>query len=210
MLAIRSLFPLLFLNPTCASESSLSSPPLALTFSPPASSSLSPLPVSSQPQQRGFGNGEACRETSRSPSGNQLTPYFRPKLLTSGQAPHFWSTLLGPLPVAETPPRAPGPAWPDGWSFQADEGLGWGQRVGSGHPCKFWAGTLGTVGGGPGHVVKTGRDQDGRGKGAVRGGRPHLRFRVASRLPLTEAGASVWCPGAQTWPCLVRFLPTGW
>ena len=104
------------------------------------------------------------------------------------QAPHFWSTLLGPLPVTETPPRVPGPAWPDGWSFQADEGLGWGQRVGSSHPCRFWAGTLGTVGGGPGHVVKTGWDQEGRGKGTVRGGWPHLRFWVVSRLPLTEAG----------------------
>lgn len=115
---------------------------------------------------------------SRSPSGNQLTPHFRPK-------------LLGSLPVAETPPTVPGAAWPDGGSFPADEGLGPGERMGSGHPCRRWAGALGTVGGGPGHVVKTGWGQEGGGDGTVGGGQPHLRFRVVSRLPLTEAGTSV-------------------
>lgn len=119
-----------------------------------------------------------AKKQTRRPSGNQL-------------APHFRSKLLGPLPVAETPPRAPGPAWPYGWSFQADEGLGRGQRVGSGHPCRCWAGTLGTVSGEPGHVVKTGWDKKSRGNGMVMGGRPHLCFRVVSRLPLTEAGTSV-------------------
>lgn len=33
--------------------------------------------------------------------------------------------------MAETPLTVPGTAWPDGWSFPADEGLGPGERVGS-------------------------------------------------------------------------------
>ena len=124
-----------------SAPSSLSLPPLPLTSSSP---SLSPLPVSAQPQQGGFGNGEACWETvkkpQREPAYSPLpaqAPHFRPKLLTSG--PSFWVLSLWQRlrqQCLELPGLTVGPSGQmRGWA----RARGWGPGIRAGAGLGPWA-----------------------------------------------------------------------
>lgn len=178
-----------------SAPSSLSLPPLSLTLSSQPHNHFL-LYLSSQPQQSGFGNGEACQENRQEdPAGDSL-------LLISG--PSSWALSLWQRLHQE---RLDQPGLMVGPSRQM---RGWAGARGGGQSSVQVLGWDPEHSGEPGHVVKTGWDKKSEVMEWSWGSRPHLCFRVVSRLPLTEAGTSVLMPRSTDLTCLVRFLPMDW